>query len=98
MNRGKNYFVYILASKVKGILYIGVTSNLVKRVWEHKNNVVEGFTNKYKVKKLVYYITFDCAENAILREKQLKRWKRCWKIREIEKFNPLWKDLYFELI
>jgi len=90
----KFYFVYILASKKNGTLYIGVTSNFPKRVWEHKNNLVEGFTKKYNVHNLVYYEQTENVNGALLREKQLKKWKREWKIELIEKDNPQWKDLY----
>jgi len=92
------YYVYILASKRNGTLYIGVTSNLIKRIYEHKNNIIEGFTKKYNIHKLVYYEITEDVNSAIVREKQLKRWKRNWKIKLIEKNNPEWKDLYFELI
>ena len=77
---------------------MGVTSNLIKRVYEHKNNLVSGFTQKYKIQNLVYYETTDDINSAITREKQLKKWKRAWKIELIEKTNPGWRDLYFELI
>ena len=90
--------VYILASKTNGTLYIGVTSDLIKRVWQHKNSVVEGFTRKYSVHRLVWY---ECHENmgsAISCEKALKYWKRAWKIRLIEEMNPEWKGLYSELV
>ena len=90
----KNYYVYILASKRNGTLYIGVTSNLIKRVWEHKEKVADGFTKKYDVDKLVYVEYFRGPENAIKREKRLKKYKRQWKINLIEKDNPQWKDLY----
>ena len=94
----KQYYVYLLASKRNGTLYIGVTNDLVRRVWEHKNNVIEGFTLKYNVHMLVYYeITAD-VESAITREKQMKKWMRQWKIELIEKSNPEWKDLYYELV
>jgi putative endonuclease len=76
---------------------MGVTSNLVKRVYEHKNNIIEGFTKKYNIHKLVYYETTNDIESAIRREKQLKKWNRKWKIELIEKNNPKWRDLYFEL-
>jgi putative endonuclease len=92
------YYVYILANKRNGTLYIGVTSDLVKRVYDHKNNVVEGFTKKYHVHKLVYYEITEDINGAIIREKRIKKWKRAWKIELIEKNNPEWKDLYFELI
>jgi putative endonuclease len=86
--------VYILASKRNGTLYIGVTSDLVKRVWQHKNNVVEGFTQKYGVHTLVYYEMHASMTEAILREKQMKKWNRAWKIELIEKENPQWLDLW----
>ena len=86
--------VYIMTNKKYGTLYVGVASNLIKRVWEHKNNFVEGFTKHYKLHKLVYYETTENIESAILREKQLKAWKRQWKIELVDKFNPDWKDLY----
>jgi putative endonuclease len=95
---GRQYYVYLLASKRDGTLYIGVTSDLVKRVYEHKNNLVDGFTKKYHVHKLVYYEVTDDINGAIIREKQIKKWKRAWKIELIEKNNPDWRDLYFELI
>jgi putative endonuclease len=93
----KDYYVYILASKRNGTLYIGITSDLIKRVWEHKNKVVEGFTQKYNVDKLVYYEQYQDAENAIRREKRLKKYSRKWKLDLIEKFNPNWKDLYDDI-
>ncbi len=86
--------VYILASKNKGTLYIGVTSNLITRVWEHKNSVIEGFTKKYHVNSLVWFELHQTMDTAITREKQLKKWRRDWKIRLIEKDNPAWTDLY----
>jgi len=94
----KAYYVYILASKKNGTLYIGMTSDLIKRVFEHKEGLVEGFTKKYNVKKLVYYEKTNNVEEAIKREKGLKKWKRNWKIELIEKQNPKWSDLYYELI
>ena len=94
MEMEKEFFVYMLASKRNGTLYICVTSNLNKRIWEHKNGLVEGFTKKYNIKMLVYYERFINAEDAILREKRLKNWKRDWKIELIEKENPNWYDLY----
>ena len=92
------YYVYILASKKKGTLYIGVTSNLVKRIYEHKNDLVDGFTKEYAVHNLVYFETTESVESAIAREKKLKKWNRAWKIRLIEKNNSEWRDLYTELI
>ena len=94
----KYFYVYVLASKQNGTIYIGVTSDLVKRVWEHKNNVVGGFIKKYVVHYLVYYETFEDIEEAIKREKQLKKWNRKWKLELIEKDNSEWKDLYEEII
>ncbi|HEV8714336.1 MAG TPA: GIY-YIG nuclease family protein [Candidatus Binatia bacterium] len=89
--------VYMLASKRDGTLYIGVTSDLAKRVWEHKNDVVEGFTKKYGVHDLVYFELHGDIESAITREKQLKKWNRAWKIELIEKTNLTWKDLWPEI-
>jgi len=86
--------VYILAGRKNGTLYIGVTSDLVKRIWEHKNDLIEGFTKRYKVHNLVWYELYDDMEAAIGREKSMKEWKRAWKIRLIEKDNPNWNDLY----
>jgi putative endonuclease len=92
-----DYYVYILASKEHGTLYIGVTNNLVRRVYEHKEGLVDGFTKRYKVHNLVYYELTDSIEDAIAREKQLKKWNRAWKIELIESMNPRWRDLYHEL-
>jgi len=89
--------VYILASARNGTLYVGVTSDLVKRVFEHRNDFVEGFTKKYKVHRLVYYEVFGDLTAAITREKQIKKWKRVWKIELIEAGNPYWNDLYPEI-
>ncbi|MHB8880592.1 MAG: GIY-YIG nuclease family protein [Thermodesulfovibrionales bacterium] len=94
----KDFYVYILASQRNGTLYVGVTSDLIKRVWEHKNKLAEGFTNQYEVNKLVYYEHFLDAENAIRREKRLKKYERKWKTDLIEKVNPHWKDLYENLL
>ena len=93
----KRFFVYILASKKNGALYTGVTSSLVQRVWQHKNKEVEGFTQKYDVDRLVYYEIHEDSMEAITREKQLKKWKRAWKVRLIEEKNPEWRDLYDEI-
>jgi putative endonuclease len=93
----KNFFVYMLANQKNGTLYIGVTSDLPKRVWEHKNKVVEGFTEKYDVDKLVWFEQHDNAESAITREKQMKEWKRDWKIKRIAEMNPDWNDLYDDI-
>jgi len=92
------YYVYILASKRNGTLYIGVTRDLSKRVYEHKQGLVEGFTKKYNVHRLVYFETTGDINEAIHREKCLKKWNRSWKIRLIEENNPDWKDLYASLI
>jgi putative endonuclease len=86
--------VYVLASKQNGTLYIGVTSDLAKRAWEHKNDLVEGFTKKYGVHRLVYYEMHEDMLSAITREKQLKKWNRAWKLELIEEKNPEWKDLW----
>ena len=90
----KQFYVYILTSKRNGTLYIGVTSNLPQRIWQHKNNQLDGFSKKYNVKQLVYFEQHDTAESAITREKQIKKWKRAWKLKLIEKNKPQWKDLY----
>jgi putative endonuclease len=90
--------VYILASKRNGTLYIGVTSDLVKRIWEHKNNMVEGFTKRYNVHRLVWYELHGSMESAITREKRLKDWKRKWKLELIESNNPNWQDLYHTIV
>ena len=90
--------VYILASKRNGTLYTGVTSDLLKRVWEHKNSMVDGFTKRYKVHLLVWYELHESIEFAIIREKRLKNWKRKWKLELIEKNNPNWIDLYGKII
>jgi putative endonuclease len=90
--------VYIMASKRNGTLYIGVTSNLIKRIWEHKRNVVEGFTKKYGVHTLVWYEVHETMDSAIQREKALKKWRRKLKLDLIESFNPDWQDLYKSII
>ena len=94
----KTYYVYIMASKRNGTLYVGVTNDLIRRVYEHKTNVVEGFTEKYRVHKLVYWEQSDSVESALQREKQLKRWNRQWKIALIEKENSDWEDMYEQLL
>ena len=94
----KQPVVYLLASKRNGTLYTGVTSNMAARVWQHKNNQVEGFTQKYHVHTLVYYEVHQNMTSAIIREKQIKKWKRQWKLELIEKSNPDWKDLYGEVV
>ncbi len=90
--------VYIVASKRNGTLYTGVTGNLIKRVWEHKNNLVEGFTKRYGVHKLVYFEQHEDMISAITREKRIKKWNRAWKIRLIEQQNSEWNDLYDSLL
>jgi putative endonuclease len=94
LRRDRSYWVYILASKVGGTLYIGVTNNLVRRLYEHREHLAEGFTDKYAVYRLVYFEQYDNIESAIRREKRLKKWNRAWKIRLIEENNPNWDDLY----
>jgi putative endonuclease len=94
----KSGCVYIMASGRNGTLYIGVTSDLVKRVWEHRNGVVPGFTRKYGCKLLVWYAAYEDLQEARLRELQMKKWKRLWKLREIEQTNPGWQDLYPTLL
>jgi putative endonuclease len=94
----KQFSVYILASDRNGTLYIGVTSHLIQRVWQHQEKQVEGFTKKYDVKKLVWFEQHESAESAIAREKQIKKWNRDWKIRLIEETNPYWNDLYPSII
>ena len=93
----KSCYVYILASKRNGTLYIRVTSDLMKRVYEHKNNLINGFTKKFDVHSLVYYEQYDDIESAIVREKRLKKWNRKWKLELIEKENPQRRDLYGDL-
>ena len=94
----KHPAVYILASKKNGTLYVGVTSNLAKRIWQHKNNQVEGFTKKYEVHRLVWYEVHESLESAITKEKQIKHWKRDWKINVIEEQNAEWHDLYSSIL
>ena len=103
MPRGRDHSmkqptVYILASQRNGTLYVGVTSDLIQRVWQHKYDVVEGFTKQYGVHMLVYYELHDDMEYAILREKRLKKWNRSWKLRLIEERNPDWNDLYDSIL
>jgi putative endonuclease len=88
------YYVYIMASKPKGTLYIGVTNDLARRVYEHRNGLIAGFTKKYNVKLLVYFEIYEYVYHALQREKTLKQWNREWKIKAIEGLNPHWKDLY----
>ena len=92
------YFLYILASRKNGALYIGVTSNLVKRIFEHKNNLTEGFSKRYNAHNLVYFESHKAVKDAIEREKKLKKWNRQWKIDLIEKNNPEWNDLYNNIL
>ena len=92
------YYIYIMASKRNGTLYTGVTNNLLKRVYEHKNDLVEGFTKRYGVNRLVYYEHVEDINSAIQREKRLKKWRRQWKVDLIKQANPGWKDLYNELV
>ena len=89
--------VYILASAYRGTLYIGVSSNLLRRIWQHKNLSIEGFVERYRVKRLVYYEQYADMYSAISREKQLKRWRRAWKIQLVEENNPEWKDLWGDI-
>lgn len=94
----EHFYVYILASQRRGTLYIGVTTNLTKRVYEHKNSLVDGFTKKYRVHRLVYFEVARDAEAALSRERQMKKWNRAWKFRLIEEHNSEWADLYESLM
>ena len=94
----KQFYLYILSSQKNGTLYVGVTSDIIKRVYEHKAKLRKGFTSKYNVNQLVYYEIWGTAQEAIAREKQVKHWNRIWKIKRIEQDNPEWKDLYEKLI
>jgi putative endonuclease len=94
MARPRSYYVYILASRIGGTLYIGVTNDLVRRGYEHRESLVQGFTKKYEVHRLVYFEQHSDIEAAIRREKRLKKWNRAWKIQLIEESNPNWGDLY----
>jgi len=91
-------FIYIMTNRKNGTLYIGVTNDIIRRVYEHKYDIHAGFTKKYQLHTLVYYECFDHISAAITREKELKRFRRAWKIKLIEKLNPAWRDLYDELI
>jgi putative endonuclease len=93
-----NYFVYILSNKRNGTLYTGFTGDLLRRVYAHKNDVVKGFTKKYGIHKLVYFEQCHDYDAALQREKQIKEWKRSWKLELIEKVNPLWQDLWDETL
>ena len=94
----KNHYVYIVTNKPRGTLYTGMSNNLVRRGYEHRNGLVEGFTKKYNLKRLSYFEVFNRVEDAINREKRLKKWNRQWKIELIEKVNPDWDDLYERLV
>jgi putative endonuclease len=95
---GKRFFVYVLTNRPKGVLYVGVTNDLSRRIWEHKTKVAPGFTSKYGVTVLVYYEEFGSILEARDRERALKHWRRAWKFKLIETVNPTWRDLYDELI
>ena len=97
MKRERQPAVYIMASKRNGTLYIGVTSNLLQRVWQHREGVVDGFTNTYDVKMLVWYEQHESMESAIRREKAMKKWNRAWKLKVIEATNPAWRDLWNDI-
>ena len=92
-----NFYIYIITNKISTVLYIGVTNNLKRRIFEHKNKLVPGFSMKYNLTKLLYYEHFDNINDAIHREKQLKKWNRKWKEELINKFNPRWSNLYDEI-
>jgi putative endonuclease len=91
------FYVYILASRRNGTLYIGMTDNLIQRVWMHRNGALPGFTRKYGVNTLVWYEQYESRESALTRERQMKRWNRTWKLQVIERMNPRWADLYDQL-
>ena len=94
----KRFYVYIMSNEKRGAIYVGVTSNLIKRIYEHKNNMFKGFTSKYSLHRLVYFEIINFGNDAFNREKQLKSWNRAWKIRLIEKDNSEWKDLYQNIL
>jgi putative endonuclease len=94
MGRQRIYYVYILASRIGMTLYIGVTNDLIRRIYEHREKLAEGFTKKYGVVRLVYFEQYNDIEVAIRREKRLKKWNRAWKVRVVEENNPNWEDLY----
>ena len=94
----KQGYVYMLTNKPHGTLYVGVTANLARRIWEHKNHFVEGFCSKYNLEHLVWYDVHESIYSAISREKQLKNWKRVWKVELIEEMNPAWRELYWDLV
>jgi putative endonuclease len=93
-----SFFVYVLASRRNGTLYIGMTDNLARRVWEHRSGAIPGFTKKYGVKILVWYELHESRETAFQRERQLKKWNRAWKLQLIERQNPTWRNLVDELV
>jgi putative endonuclease len=93
----EHFYIYILSSLHNRVLYIGVTTDLIKRVWEHKNKTIKGFTEKYNIDQLVYFEIYDNAEHALRRERTMKEWKRDWKIKLIETKNPEWDDLYEDI-
>ena len=94
----KRGYEYILASKMYGTLYVGVTSDLARRIWEHREHLVSGFTDKHRVTRLVWYECHDSIDAAITREKQIKEWRRDWKINLIQAMNPEWRDLYSDIV
>lgn len=93
----KQFYVYILTNKVNGTLYVGMSNDIIRRVYEHRQKLVEGFSKKYSLDQLVYYECFNTAMDAIQREKQVKKWNRAWKLKTISAFNQDWKDLYTEI-
>jgi putative endonuclease len=93
-----SFYVYIIASRKNGTLYIGMTDNLVQRIWMHRNRILPGFTRQHGVQKLVWYEQHETREAAITRERQLKKWNRIWKLEIIERNNPGWRDLYDEIV
>ncbi|MCF8477859.1 MAG: GIY-YIG nuclease family protein [Pseudolabrys sp.] len=94
----RQYYLYILASRPGGALYVGVTNDLVRRVYEHKNGLIKGHSNRYKIDRLVYFEVYDDARNAIQREKNMKHWPRAWKTRTIAEINPSWRDLFADIV
>jgi putative endonuclease len=91
------FYVYLLASRKEGTLYLGVTKDLVRRTYEHREKLLPGFSSRYDVRRLVWFEVYDDPTNAIAREKQIKKWRRAWKVDLIERENPNWKDLYHEI-
>jgi putative endonuclease len=94
----RKFYIYILTNKINGTLYVGITGDLIERVTQHKEKIIKGFTKKYNLTRLVYYEEYENPKEAIYREKQLKKWKRQWKLELIEKENRDWKDLYLEFL